>query len=99
VNDKNYLQAGEVIAKLECIICHTMQDNGRSSLPGLIRNMGMTSAEDLFYFLESLGDYPYMPRFAGSEVERRATATFLSKLAGDESAAEVDPQWILHGDE
>jgi len=99
VNDKNYLQAGEVIAKLECVICHTMQDNGRSSLPGLIKDMGMTSAEDLFYFLESLGDYPYMPKFAGSEVERRATATFLSKLAGDETAAEVDPQWILHGDE
>jgi len=99
VNERNYLQAGEVIAKLECVICHSMQDNGRSSLPGLINNMGMTSAEDLFYFLESLGDYPYMPRFAGSEVERRATATFLSKLAGDESAAEIDPQWILHGDE
>jgi cytochrome bd-type quinol oxidase subunit 1 len=99
VNDKNYLQAGEVIAKLECVICHTMQDNGRSSLPGLIKDMGMTSAEDLFYFLESLGDYPYMPKFAGSEVERRATATFLSKLAGDETAAEVDPQWMLHGDE
>ena len=99
VNEKNYLQAGEVIAKLECVICHSMQKKGRSSLPGLINTMGMTSAEDLFYFLESLGDYPYMPVFAGTDVERRAAAAFLSKLAGDESAVEIDPQWILHGDQ
>ena len=99
VNEKNYLHAGEVITKLECVVCHTMQKNGRSSLPGLVNNMGMTSAEDLFYFLESLGDYPYMPAFAGTEVERRAAAVFISQLSGDETAAEVDPQWVLHGDE
>ena len=99
VNEKNYLQAGEVITKLECVICHTMQKDGRSSLPGLVNNMGMTSAEDLFYFLESLDDYPYMPAFAGTEVERRAAAVFISHLSGDETAAHVDPQWVLNGDE
>lgn len=99
VNEKNYLHAGEVITKLECVICHTMQKGGRSSLPDLVNNMGMTSAEDLFDFLESLGDYPYMPAFAGTEVERRAAAVFISQLSGDKTAAQVDPQWVLHGDE
>ncbi len=97
IDEDNFLQAGEVVTKLECLSCHTLEKNGRLSLPGLIVAMGMTGAEDLNDFLESLGDYPYMPQFAGSERERRAAAAFMSRLVNGEAAA-IDPQWVVNGE-
>ncbi|MBN2332204.1 MAG: cytochrome ubiquinol oxidase subunit I [Deltaproteobacteria bacterium] len=95
ITAENYLKAGETITKLQCVICHTMEVDGRSSLPKLVAAMGTTAAEDLYSFLESLGDYPYMPAFAGSDVERRAASAFMATLVGEE----VDPRWVVSGDQ
>ncbi|MCD6293049.1 MAG: cytochrome ubiquinol oxidase subunit I, partial [Deltaproteobacteria bacterium] len=79
VNADNYLQAGMLLTKVNCSICHTMEVDGRSSLPGLIVEMGSTSAEELATFLETIGDdYLFMPAFSGNALERRAAAAYMA---------------------
>ncbi len=96
INQQNYLAAGKVIAKYQCLSCHTFVPNGRLSLQKLLSNMGMESEEDIADLLDSLGDYPYMPPFFGTDVEKRATAAYLAKLASPDT--KTDPNWVVKGE-
>ncbi len=99
INEKNYLQAGMLLTKANCVICHTMEVDGRSSLPGLITEMGIPGAEDLAGFLETVGDdYTYMPAFAGNEIERRAAAAYMASIVPNNEEAPPTPGWVLTGE-
>jgi hypothetical protein len=76
-----------------------MEPGGRSSLPDLVNRLGTTTAEDIGYFLDSLGDYPYMPHFAGTPAEQRAAAAYMAVLVGGAAANDgIDPQWVVEGE-
>lgn len=99
INEKNYLQVGMLMTKANCVICHTMEVDGRSSLPGLIVEMGSTSAEDLAACLETVGDdYLFMPAFAGNEVERRAAAAYMASIVPDNEEELPTAEWVLTGE-
>ena len=99
INEKNYLQAGMLLTKANCVICHTMEVGGRSSLPGLIVEMGITSAEDLAAFLETVGDdYTFMPAFAGNELERRAAGAYMASIVPDNEEEPPTAEWVLTGE-
>ncbi|HDS15587.1 MAG TPA: hypothetical protein ENN66_03035 [Proteobacteria bacterium] len=98
INSENYLQVGMLLTKVNCVICHTMEVGGRSSLPDLIEQMGGGSAAELTEFLATIGeDYPYMPAFAGNEVERRAAAAYMSNLVF-RNANPATAAWVITGD-
>jgi cytochrome bd-type quinol oxidase subunit 1 len=95
----NFLETGNIITRLQCLSCHTMEPGGRSSLPDLVNRLGTTTAEDIGYFLASLGDYPYMPHFAGTPAEQRAAAAYMAVLVGGAAANDgIDPQWVVEGE-
>lgn len=99
INANNYLQAGMLMTKVNCVICHTMEVGGRSSLPGLIVEMGSTSAGELSEFLETVGeDYSFMPAFAGNELERRAAAAYMASIVPDNEEELPTPEWVLTGE-
>jgi mono/diheme cytochrome c family protein len=100
IDRNNYLKAGMLLTKVNCSICHTMEVNGRNSLPRLIRNMGISSAADLADFLDTIGDdYSYMPSFAGNAVERRAAAAYMATIVPGNQSEPPTPEWILKGDQ
>ena len=96
INKENFVDAGRVIAKYQCLSCHTFVPDGRLSLPKLLAGFGVESPDDAADLLDSLGDYPYMPPFFGTPVEKRATAAYLTKLANPD--AKLDAQWVLKGE-
>jgi len=99
INEKNYLKVGMLLTKVNCSICHTMEANGRSSLPRLIQNMGSTAAEDLADFLGTIGDdYSFMPAFAGNAVERRAAAAWMASIIPGNESEPPSPAWVLKGE-
>ena len=99
IDDKNFLKAGKLLVKANCSICHTMEPSGRSSLPKLIANMGISSAEDLAGFLETIGDdYSFMPSFAGNAVERRAAGAYMASIVPGNESEPPTPEWVLNGD-
>ncbi len=72
------LQAGRVIALHQCGNCHALDINAKlRPLPALLANLEPESPEDIAGFLEALGDYPYMPPFAGNDDDRAAVAEYL----------------------
>jgi mono/diheme cytochrome c family protein len=81
VTDENRLEAGRMLALLQCSACHTLDAGGVRPLAPLVRRVGLTSPEDLAAWLDGLGAYPYMPPFFGNEAEKAALAAFLAKTA------------------
>ncbi|HIE08109.1 MAG TPA: hypothetical protein EYP64_08695 [Desulfarculaceae bacterium] len=99
INAENYLKAGMLLTKTNCVICHTMEVGGRSSLPGLIEEMGSSSAEELFDFLETIGeDYLFMPAFSGNEQERRAAAAYMASIVPDNENEAPTAEWVVNGE-
>lgn len=98
INPENYLQVGMLLTKVNCVVCHTMEAGGRSSLPDLIEQMGGGSAAELAEFLATIGeDYPYMPAFAGNDVERRAAAAYMAHIVSRNSNP-ATAEWVIAGD-
>jgi hypothetical protein len=46
-------------------------------LSTLLRNLSPESPEDIADFMDALGDYPYMPPFAGDDDDRAAIGEYL----------------------
>jgi len=80
ITDDNRMEAGRVIALIECSACHALNDRGVRPLPKMVARLGTEEPEELQGMLEILGDYPYMPPFAGTEEEALALATYLQGL-------------------
>ena len=88
---ENFLAAGEVLVKLECLACHTLVPGGRNSLPDILDGV---DAESAFYLLDDLAR-SYMPPFAGSPQEKRAAAAYLAVISGGEVPSGT---WVIAGD-
>ncbi len=93
IDQTNYMAAGRILTKLECISCHTVARDGFFSIPKLMVKFGATSPEDICDFLDSLGVYDYMPPFVGTETEKRTMAAYIASLVNPDMKA--DPAWVL----
>jgi mono/diheme cytochrome c family protein len=80
ITDRNRLQAGRMIALIECSACHVLDETGLRPLPQMVRKLNLTDAEIAKNVLTALGGFPYMPPFAGTEAEKAALAAFLVSL-------------------
>lgn len=81
VTETNQLEAGRMVALIECSACHTLSQSGLRPLPQRVRGLGMTDVETLSGFLDSLGSYPYMPPFVGTPAEKKALAAYLISIS------------------
>ncbi|MBI4710338.1 MAG: cytochrome ubiquinol oxidase subunit I [Nitrospirae bacterium] len=80
VNDANMIEAGKLIARIECLSCHTLDKSGLRPMPQMVERRGFTDAEEMKVFLEGLDGYAYMPPFMGTEAEKNALANYLVSL-------------------
>ena len=80
INDKNKLQAGKLVALLECTSCHTLK-KGFRSLKKQISKFNFDSYEPIMSILMILENYPYMPSFVGTQEEMDALAYYLYHLS------------------
>lgn len=82
ITDENKLQAGELIAKLACSNCHSMEVGGRyRSLPDLFVSRSMMDKETIKTYLEYViydGQFSYMPKMKLPAHETDALATWLA---------------------
>ncbi|MDP3542738.1 MAG: cytochrome ubiquinol oxidase subunit I [Elusimicrobiota bacterium] len=81
VTDANRLEAGRMVALIECSSCHTLSPKGLRPLPQRVAALGFTDVDSLSAFLDSLGSYPYMPPFIGTEPEKQALAAYLISIS------------------
>jgi mono/diheme cytochrome c family protein len=80
INEGNQMQAGRMIALIECSSCHTLNEKGLRAMPQMIRRLGFKEAEAAEGFLDAMGIYPYKPSFVGTSAEKKALATYLVSL-------------------
>lgn len=84
LNDTNRVEAGEVLAKVMCANCHSMEDNG---LRPLVKKFhGADDPRMIQAYLDGAlfhGTVDYMPRIPLPEDEREALALYLAGLSGD----------------
>ena len=92
VSEENFLAAGEVLVKVECLACHTLAKGGRNALPDILDGL---DAESAVYLLDDLSR-SYMPPFVGNATEQRAAAAYLASIAGGELPS---ARWVVKGDE
>jgi mono/diheme cytochrome c family protein len=81
VTDGNRLQAGRMVALIECSACHTLQEKGLRPLPERIRRLGASGPEEVSAVVDGLAGMPYMPGFAGTDAEKRALAEYLFSIS------------------
>jgi hypothetical protein len=88
VNESNRLEAGKLTALILCSACHTMEESGLRPMPLMVRRLefkpheeAATEIGEIAAFIDTLGDYPYMPPFAGSDAEKDALATYLHTIS------------------
>lgn len=79
-DEKDFLEAGRVIALIKCSSCHVLNERGLRPLPSMIQRLGIEDPESAKDIIDALGSYPYMPPFAGTEAEKEALARFLVSL-------------------
>ena len=91
ITKDNFMAAGELIVKTECLACHTLISGGRNSIPDILEGL---DAESAFYLLDDLAR-TYMPPFVGSETEKRAAAAFIADISGGELPTGT---WVIEGE-
>jgi hypothetical protein len=80
ITDGNRLQAGRMIALIECSACHVLEQTGLRPLPQMVKRLNLTDAEVAGNVLTALDGFPYMPPFSGTAAEKAALAGFLVSL-------------------
>jgi hypothetical protein len=80
INDGNLLQAGKMIALIECSSCHVLDEKGLRPLPQMVKRLGLKEAGVAEGLLTALSGFPYMPPFHGTAAEKRALAAYLVSL-------------------
>ncbi len=72
------VKTGRILALHQCGNCHSFEQEGKiRPLPPLLADLQPESPDDLVGFLDSLGDYPYMPPFAGDDQDKQAVGAYL----------------------
>jgi cytochrome bd-type quinol oxidase subunit 1 len=75
---RDRIRAGRLVALYQCGNCHALDRHGvMRPLSTLLRNLSPESPEDIADFMDALGDYPYMPPFAGDDDDRAAIGEYL----------------------
>ncbi len=75
------MQAGRLIALYQCGNCHALDRFGKMRpLPVLLQNIAPESPEDIEGFMDAVGDYPFMPPFAGNDEDKAAIAEYLFSI-------------------
>ncbi|GAB4406949.1 MAG: hypothetical protein OHK0032_02110 [Thermodesulfovibrionales bacterium] len=87
INEGNQVQAGKMIALIECSSCHVLDEKGLRAMPQMVKRLEFKKevekakeVEEIETFLDGLGGYPYMPPFMGTPAEKMALATYLDSL-------------------
>ncbi len=81
VNNHNILQSGRIIAQIECSACHTLQADGwLRPLQEMVKKAGINNVDDAQAFIGFLNAFPFMPQFAGTDMEKKALAVYLVSL-------------------
>jgi hypothetical protein len=80
INDGNLVQAGEMIALIECSSCHVLDEKGLRPLPQMVKRLGLKEAGVAEGLLTALRGFPYMPPFHGTVAEKKALAAYLVSL-------------------
>lgn len=87
INEGNQVQAGKMIALIECSSCHVLNEKGLRAMPQMIRRLefkphaeAADGIKEIEGFIDALGGYPYMPPFVGTSVEKKALASYLASL-------------------
>ncbi len=88
VTEANRMEAGKLTALILCSACHTLDETGIRPMPQMVRRMefkphaeAATEIAEVAAFIDTVGDYPYMPPFAGTAAEKEALATYLHSIA------------------
>ncbi len=77
---------GRMIALYQCGNCHSFEASGiLRPLPRLLGGLGLESPDDIAGFMDALGDYPYMPPFAGDDDDKALIGEYLYTLPGEGS--------------
>ncbi len=79
ITDKNRVEIGKVIVAHQCGGCHSIRANG--PIRPLAKLLSGMEKDDIKEILDSLGDYPYMPPFVGTDQEKDAVAAYLATIA------------------
>jgi hypothetical protein len=80
ISDGNSLEVGRLIARVECVSCHTLSKWGLRPMDRMVKRAGLTDAEKAATLLDGLDGYPYMPPFFGTQAEKKALAAYLVSL-------------------
>jgi len=80
VTEANIMEAGRLIALIECSSCHTLSAWGLRPMRRMAQRAGLKDVQTAEDLLDGLDGYPYMPPFAGTGPEKRALATYLASL-------------------
>jgi mono/diheme cytochrome c family protein len=80
--DGNAMEAGRMVALIECSSCHALGASGLRPMRQMVRQAGLKDVSGAADFVDSLGGYPYMPPFAGTSPEKKALATYLVSFNG-----------------
>jgi cytochrome bd-type quinol oxidase subunit 1 len=81
ITNENKLEAGHLIALMECSSCHVLQPTGIRPLAKMAKRANLDDQETADGLLQILGDsYSYMPPFVGNDAERAALAAYLVSL-------------------
>jgi mono/diheme cytochrome c family protein len=81
INDANRLQAGRLVALIECAACHTLQQKGLRPLPEIIGRLGAAGPDEVASVIDANGSMGFMPPFAGTDAEKRALAEYLLSIS------------------
>lgn len=81
IDERNMLEAGRMIAIIQCSACHTLDKRGLRPLPALLKQMSASDPAVAESIIDAIGSIPYMPAFAGTAEEKRALAAYLASLA------------------
>jgi len=80
ITEENSINAGRIIALIQCSSCHTLNEKGLRPMPQMMKKVGIKEMEAVEAYLDTLGGYPHMPPFAGTGAEKGALANYLVSL-------------------
>lgn len=88
INEGNQVQAGRMIALIECSSCHVLNEKGLRAMPQMVRRLefkphaeAAEEIQEIEGFIDALGGYPYMPPFVGTAAEKKALAAYLHSIS------------------